>query len=235
MGQDQTKQQQPLGVGGTPALTPRSPLTPQEEQYYAAEAARMHHVTTREAADLHRRTNQLLYEREAQRILGQLEGLQPVGPLVRSTVDTSFVVNPKEKMMNELAANATGGAGGIGVLPYDALVRAMASYQTIDMREAVVATKRQEDLTARMNNLSSALQATKNTIAHQSHCLSAVSAAIADAERVRHHVDAVSLAFDELAGLLLQIDDALTEEERVEVQDTLTAPRSRTSSTSGVH
>jgi hypothetical protein len=178
---------------------------------YAKEAARMHHVTTKEAVV----ATKLPYEVEADRLLEQLAGLKCRPPLLTTSVEGS-ILGKRDKFIEEISNHHT--PIREHMLFNEDLVRLFAQYQTIEMREGTASMKRAEEIVARMsqtvfysNVLRSSAAATAQRLHHTTDSLADVDAVLDAASNLHETIVDVS-------QLLIEINGMLSEEERHEVR-----------------
>lgn len=195
MGQDQGK------IGPPKGMTYAS---------FVREQAKMVHVTTRDQVA----RTKANYEVEADRLLDLFEALpEPIPPLCRSALDTPILITKKEKMVEELHG-ASEPMRSAARLPSDGVVRTLALYQTLDMRESVLCVKRQEAISTNIDRLRFYLSNMRALAAHNTHELATLINSLGEVDRMSESVDHVASTIDDMSSLVLEIDGMLTEEER---------------------
>jgi hypothetical protein len=209
MGQDQTK---PTPEGGSAATGAAGPTrTPSDLNSFEAEQAKMVHVTR--ASNVV--SNIPEHEREAARLLGELNGIPLVKPLLTSTDDTVFL-NRNEKISEEvLKRSATLAPLRI---PHDRTVKALASYQTTMMREAAQATARTELMASKMQQTAFLCSQFKTVAWNRGHDAAVLNQSLAEAERLGAELDKLQSSVADISGMLSQINSILTPQDKAAVK-----------------
>lgn len=178
---------------------------------YAKEAARMHHVTTKDTVVL----TKLPHEVEADRLLEQLGALKYQPPLLFSSVEGSLL-GKRDKFIEEIATHATSIRDHM--LFNEDLVRLFAQYQTIEMREGTASVKRAEEIVARMSQsvfYSNVLRSSASASAQRLH---QTADALNDIDAVMDSAASLHDTVVDVSELVMEINGMLSDEERAEVR-----------------
>ena len=207
MGQEQGK---PSANGSPKGPAAGGSGEPTLEEQYAKEKAKMVHVTT--ANDVVAETP--LYELEADRLLGQLQALQPKPPLLVSSVEGSVLLK-KDKMLDELATSPRLKQHR---LFHDSLLIFLAQFQTLALREGTVALKREEEIILRLQQFAHQSASLRYLAARSVQQVNALGVALREAQGLEADVESMGNALKDISALALEIDGALTEEEREDIR-----------------
>lgn len=182
-----------------------------EASEYAKEAARMHHVTTKDTVV----QTKLPHEVEADRLLEQLGALKYQPPLLVTSVEGS-ILGKRDKFIEELSAHPT--QIREHMLFNEDLVRLFAQYQTIEMREGTASVKRAEEIVARMSQTVFYSNVLRSSASASAQRLRNTADALSDIDAV---MDATSNLHDtvvDVSQMVMEINGMLSEEERQEVR-----------------
>lgn len=178
---------------------------------YAKEAARMHHVTTKDTVV----QTKLPHEVEADRLLEQLGALSYKAPLLMSSVEGS-ILGKRDKFIEEIATHPT--SIREHMLFNEDLVRLFAQYQTIEMREGTASVKRAEEIVARMSQSVFYSNVLRSSASASAQRLRQTADALSDIDAVMDSASALHDTVVDVSEFVMEINEMLSEEERAEVR-----------------
>lgn len=178
---------------------------------YEAERAKMVHVAKAEDLD-HGLPQHLI---ESNRLLFELNQLQPVHPLIRCTEERSFM-NQQEKVEEEVLHKSA--ILSQYRLPHDKTVKALATWQTASMREAIQATARTDDISNKMQHTAYLISQLKTSAWTQTHEVAVLNQSLVEGDRLADDVNDLMKEAEEVCDLLADVQALLSDEQKSDIQ-----------------